>query len=161
MDIATFVCSVPVPNTQTPMTVVRIFLYLPTTNRLSHLRLLCPSPQDTDTHDCRLSILNKHGVHGPRALHDKLGLCDVIKVLQSRRFNWFGYIERAHFDSCIKIASDMRISSIKRRGRPKILGYLCASNYMKGLCIKTLTLITVYHGELQFDNAWYCQPHLM
>ena len=57
IDISTFVYSVPLPNTETLMTVVWVYLYLPTTYRHSHLRLLCPSLKHTDTHDCSVSIL--------------------------------------------------------------------------------------------------------
>ena len=36
------------------------------------------------------------GIHDPGTLLDKLGLCDLINVLRSRRLVRFGHVERSH-----------------------------------------------------------------
>ena len=105
----------------------------------------------------------KPGVHDPRALLDKLLLRDIINVLRSRHLRWCGHVKRAPSSSCIKMASEMQISSIKKRGRQRktwskrIVWKMISRN----VALTTLTLKTVFYGELQFDKAWCCQPHLM
>ena len=104
---------------------------------------------------------NEMTIHDPGALLHKLYFCDIINVLRSRRLRWFDHVERAPSASCIKMSSKMKISSIKRHGRPRKTWLDCVKNDIKERCLPTLTRKTVFYGELQFDNVWCCKPHLM
>ena len=77
----------------------------------------------------------KPGVYDPGALVDKLYSCDIINVLRSRRTRWFGHVERAPSASCIKMASDMKNSSLKRSGRPRKTWLDCVKNDIKERCL--------------------------
>ena len=76
----------------------------------------------------------KPGVYDSGALVDKLYLCDIINVLRSRRTRCFGPVERPPSASCIKMASDMKISSLKRSGRPRKTWLDCVKNDIKECC---------------------------
>ena len=76
----------------------------------------------------------KPGVDDPGALLDNFYSCDIINVLRSRRLRWFDHVERAPSALCIKMASEMKISSIKRRGRPKKTRLDCVINDIKERC---------------------------
>ena len=88
-------------------------------------------------------------------------LCDIIKVLRSRRLRCFGHVERAPSASCIKMASEMKISYIKRRGRPRKNWLDCVKNDIKERCLTHTDPQDRILREPQFDNAWCCRPHLM
>ncbi|XP_035665616.1 uncharacterized protein LOC118408864, partial [Branchiostoma floridae] len=63
------------------------------------------------------------------SLLDKLGILDIISVLQSRRLRWFGHVERS--SDCINKITKLKVSGNRGRGRPRKTWRDCVSRDLK------------------------------
>ena len=54
-----------------------------------------------------------------KGLTERLGLDDIILVLQQNRLRWYGHVLRKEDDDCVKNFMEYEVEGARPRGRPK------------------------------------------
>jgi len=54
-----------------------------------------------------------------KGLRERLGLDDMISVLQKNELRWYGHVLRREDNDCMKKCMDYEVKSARPRGRPK------------------------------------------
>jgi len=55
-----------------------------------------------------------------KGLRERLGLDDIILVLQQNRLQWYGHVLQKEDNDCVKKCMEYEVEGAKPRGRPKI-----------------------------------------
>ena len=54
-----------------------------------------------------------------KELRGRLGLDDIISVLQQNRLRWYGHVLRKEGNDCVKKCMEYEVEGVRQRGRPK------------------------------------------
>jgi len=54
-----------------------------------------------------------------KKLRERLGLDDIISVLQQSRLRWYGHVLRKEDSDCVKKCMEYEVEGARPRGRPK------------------------------------------
>ena len=64
-----------------------------------------------------------------KGLRDRVGLDDIISVLQQNRLRWYGHVLRKEDNDWVKKCMEYEVEGARPRGRPKKIWRDCGKDY--------------------------------